>query len=113
MKLWKSMAARGRWWSPMVIHLIALVRSSKQRIWCVLNSREVGANKNQGLWPSLRGPHLTTIAEAMAGAVVVAAVQKATNTKSPAQLMSTSLTVTWHCTPLVTVKTGAEARPGK
>ena len=76
-----------------------------------LNPREVGTNP--GLWPALRGPHLTTIAEAMAGAVVVAEVRKATNTKSPAQLMSTSLTVTWHCTPLVTVKTGAEARLGQ
>ena len=35
-------------------------------------SREVGMNKNQGLWPSLRGPHLTAIAEALAEAVAEA-----------------------------------------
>ena len=75
-----------------------------------MNPREVGTNP--GLWPALRGPHLTTIAEAMAGAVVVAEVRKATNTKSPPQLLRMSPTVAWHCTLLVTVKTGAEARLG-
>ena len=55
--------------------ILFLVRYQEVQEKCFMEiSREVGMTKNQGLWPSLRGPHLKSAMKAMAGFGIEAGV---------------------------------------